>query len=157
MSAISKIFSSHFDAAIAEINAIHADEIFMLQKTIAVLTEENSTLKKETPASPKITRFIPMNTRCVLTDNFPMTRKQMKQLKQIKTQPQSFYLLESMRACYERDGYYTRKSSYKWMIDPQNNTNNYSVKNLKHSWNRALSKTEGARIPDFHTFFTLLV
>ena len=92
--------------------------------------------------------------RYILTDNFPMTRKQMKQ---VKTEPQSLYLLESMIACYERDGYYTRNSSYKWMIDPQNNKNNYSVKNLKNAWNRALSKTEGARIPDFHTFFTLLV
>ena len=161
MSSVSKLFS-----AIAEIHAIHADEIFMLQKTIAELTdkvdalegggyetpEEEQPLKKETPAAPK--RFIPMNTRCVLTDNCPVTRKQMKQ---VKTEPQSLYLLESMIACYERDGYYTRNSSYKWMIDPQNNKNNYSVKNLKNAWNRALSKTAGARIPDFPTYFTLFV
>ena len=40
MSTISKIFSSHVDAAIVDINAIHANEIFMLQKTIADLKDQ---------------------------------------------------------------------------------------------------------------------
>jgi hypothetical protein len=40
MSTISKISSSHVDAAIVDINAIHANEIFMLQKTIADLKDQ---------------------------------------------------------------------------------------------------------------------
>jgi len=48
MSSVSKLFS-----AIAEIHAIHADEIFMLQKTIAELTDKVDALEGEGYETPE--------------------------------------------------------------------------------------------------------
>jgi hypothetical protein len=94
----------------------------------------------------------------ILNVNFPTEREAQEMLDRKYIQRQPHYLMKAMRVVCERDGPVNHGAVIEWMIDPHNNTHQYTVKNLKRAWKRAhtAKPPQSGGIPDFCTYYTLL-